>query len=822
MAGSSSRRSQRDKGSRGTKRTPDSTSSTSPSPEKRPRRSRRRQTDDDEEGNLRQKQEDFHRHQTKDEEEDVEEGEVIEEEEPRGGGGGGGDAESLSIEETNKLRAKLGLAPLDLPGSSKKTAEEEASYEKRGEVFVKTENISDKIETEKIKERLAAQREKRRILDKLSKTKGLADSSSSSDDEEGAVSWVEKSRQLERLKAEQKARELEELDREIQRQEEEKQKEFLARQRAYRETDLKGMAVSHSFDSIKEGQAVVLTLKDKEVLDDEEEDVLENVNIVDEEKAAENVSNKKKGKQDYNPYEVEDDSDGRNLLSKYDEAVHGKKKESFRLGSDQVVNMKEQMERLKQEEIEGKIKFSLDDVGIKGIASEFYTQQEMEQFKKPKKVKGKKRVLRKRNIEEEIVPLDVASSSSTNDFGSRRSRTQVKQEADDDRGFPSTSSSSSSQSKLDVSRIKKEVLDQNMDSDDEEDSVDQDMSSVVVDDDADQELQEALERARKLKEKQAKNEVDTVVKIAKEINIKREEDDSIPSTITSGTIIMDSTAEFCRNLGDLSFVATKVKEESSSSDEEMEEGEDDGRQQEEDPMEIIRRMREEKKRGKPTATVTSSSFSNKTGDWREVDLDAEEEEYFAREGLSSSSSHHKKKHKEIKAVPILEEEPDVSVGVAAALKLAKTKGYLEEDPSNKKSASLSLRKSGIEAEKYTIEEKFYEEDRGRRERYSGALQEFKDKAGYKPDVKLDYVDDNGRLLSAKEAFRTLSHKFHGKGPGKNKIDKRQQKLEKESKLRQMSSIDTPLNTVHKLQEKTKELQLPYVVISGSGTSLIKK
>ena len=818
MAGSSSRRSQRDKGSRGTKRT-DSSSSTSPVPEKRPRRSRRRQTDDDdEEVDLRQKQEDFHRHQTKDEEEDVEEGEVIEEEESRGGG----DAESLSIEETNKLRAKLGLAPLDIPGSSKKTTEEEEdSYEKRGEVFVKTENISDKIETEKIKERLAAQREKRRILDKLSKTKGLADSSSSSDDEEGALSWVEKSRQLERLKAEQKARELEELDREIQRQEEEKQKEFLARQRAYKETDLKGMAVSHSFDSIKEGQAVVLTLKDKEVLDDEEEDVLENVNIVDEEKAAENVSNKKKGKQDYNPYEIDDDSDGRNLLSKYDEAIHGKKKESFRLGSDQVVNMKEQMEKLKQEEIEGKIKFSLDDVGIKGIASEFYTHQEMEQFKKPKKVKGKKKVLRKRNIEEEIVPLNVPSSSSSSDFGSRRNRSQIKQETDDDKGFSSTSSSS--QSKLDVSRIKQEVLDQNMDSDDEEDSVDRDMSSVVIDDDADQELQEALERARKLRERQAKSEVDTVVKIAKEISVKREEDNSIPSTITSGTIIMDATAEFCRNLGDLSFATTKIKEESESEDEEMEEGEDDGRQQEEDPMEIIRRLREEKKRGKQTATVTSSSFSNRTGDWREVDLDAEEEEYFAREGLPSSSSHHhKKKHKEIKAVPILEEEPDVSVGVAAALKLAKTKGYLEEDPSNKKSASVSTRKSGIEAEKYTIEEKFYEEDRGRRERYSGALQEFKDKPGYKPDVKLDYVDDNGRLLSAKEAFRTLSHKFHGKGPGKNKIDKRQQKLEKESKLRQMSSIDTPLNTVHKLQEKTKELQLPYVVISGSGTSLIKK
>jgi U4/U6.U5 tri-snRNP-associated protein 1 len=148
------------------------------------------------------------------------------------------------------------------------------------------------------------------------------------------------------------------------------------------------------------------------------------------------------------------------------------------------------------------------------------------------------------------------------------------------------------------------------------------------------------------------------------------------------------------------------------------------------------------------------------------------------------------------------------------------KGYLDKEVN--KSAPIP-KKTGLEATNYTIEEKFYDhEERRGRDRYAGSVQEFKDKEGYKPDVKLDYVDDHGRLMTQKEAFRVLSHKFHGKGPGKNKIDKRQQKLEQESKLRQMSSIDTPLNTVQKLQEKQKELQLPYVVISGTATSLIKK
>lgn len=69
---------------------------------------------------------------------------------------------------------------------------------------------------------------------------------------------------------------------------------------------------------------------------------------------------------------------------------------------------------------------------------------------------------------------------------------------------------------------------------------------------------------------------------------------------------------------------------------------------------------------------------------------------------------------------------------------------------------------------------------GRRDRYMGQMSEFKEKEGYRPGFKLDYVDEKGRMMNQKEAFRYLSHKFHGKGPGKNKIDKRMKKMEQES------------------------------------------
>ena len=68
----------------------------------------------------------------------------------------------------------------------------------------------------------------------------------------------------------------------------------------------------------------------------------------------------------------------------------------------------------------------------------------------------------------------------------------------------------------------------------------------------------------------------------------------------------------------------------------------------------------------------------------------------------------------------------------------------------------------------------------KRDRYSsGMVVDFSDKAGYKPNVKVEYVDDNGRMMTPKEAFRYLSHRFHGKGSGKRKTEKRSRKVEME-------------------------------------------
>ena len=50
-------------------------------------------------------------------------------------------------------------------------------------------------------------------------------------------------------------------------------------------------------------------------------------------------------------------------------------------------------------------------------------------------------------------------------------------------------------------------------------------------------------------------------------------------------------------------------------------------------------------------------------------------------------------------------------------------------------------------------------------------------------------------MNEKEAFRYLSHRFHGKGPGKKKTEKRMNRFKEKEWMNKMSSVDTPLHTV---------------------------
>ena len=84
---------------------------------------------------------------------------------------------------------------------------------------------------------------------------------------------------------------------------------------------------------------------------------------------------------------------------------------------------------------------------------------------------------------------------------------------------------------------------------------------------------------------------------------------------------------------------------------------------------------------------------------------------------------------------------------------------------------------------------------------------------YKPDVNIVYHDEFGRALDWKEAWKALSHKFHGKGSGKMKTEKRLKKIAEEKKQEAMVSGDTPLSMNKAFQIRQEKTGQAHFVLS---------
>ncbi|XP_016109207.1 U4/U6.U5 tri-snRNP-associated protein 1 [Sinocyclocheilus grahami] len=677
-----------------------------------------------------------------------------------------GDA-SLSIEETNKLRAKLGLKPLELNESKKEagTKEEPLLAEAINPVQIR--------QRAEMREKLAALKEKRLLNQKLGKVKALGDEEPWLDD---TAAWVERSRKLAKEKemAEKRAKLLEEMDEEFGVSNLVEQEFAQEKRSAYSSRDLKGLKVQHKMDSFREGETVILTIEDKGVLE-EEEDVLVNVGLVDKEKAEKNVELKKK-KPDYKPYEEEESVDDmvilkpKSVLSKYDEEIEGEKKKSFRLSAGGFVGGERERElQAIRENLRNQAQ-SLDMPALT-LANEYYTPHEMVGFKKTK-CKVKKIRKKEKILKADDLLVDKIRSS---DFGSR-SRGRGRKHANEEEGAELGDVAMETSSKAnDVLQQSDDIRMADMDISDDEDFTPP-APTVLEEDEAEQELQKQLEKQRKLRQKQMLK--DSGEKVVQHINqlVKTGEDDS--DSDKRNNIVFNATSEFCRTLGDIPTY-----------------GLSGNREDQEDIMDF------EKDDEKEGAGQSDSDMDDNVG-WSTVNLDEEKNQA----DFSTTST------------TILDEEPIVKSGLAAALLLCRNKGLL--DTQMQKMARVKAPKAALPNDNYCIEDKMNIDDKySRREEYRGFTQDFKEKDNYRPDIKIEYVDESGRKLTPKEAFRQLSHRFHGKGSGKMKTERRMKKLEEEALLKKMSSSDTPLGTVALLQEKQKSQKTPYIVLSGSGKSM---
>uniref|UniRef100_A0A2K5SI89 Spliceosome associated factor 1, recruiter of U4/U6.U5 tri-snRNP n=1 Tax=Cebus imitator TaxID=2715852 RepID=A0A2K5SI89_CEBIM len=665
-------------------------------------------------------------------------------------------------EEAGKLRAKLGLKPLEVNAVKKEAGTKEEP------VTADVINPMALRQREELREKLAAAKEKRLLNQKLGKIKTLGEDDPWLDD---TAAWIERSRQLQKEKdlAEKRAKLLEEMDQEFGVSTLVEEEFGQRRQDLYSARDLQGLTVEHAIDSFREGETMILTLKDKGVLQ-EEEDVLVNVNLVDKERAEKNVELRKK-KPDYLPY-VEDESvddlaqqKPHSILSKYDEELEGERPHSFRLEQGGTADGLREREL---EEIRAKLRLqaqSLSTVGPR-LASEYLTPEEMVTFKKTKR-----RVKKIRKKEKEVVVraddlLPLGDQTQDGDFGSRWRAGLV---------WPGDWLSEVEEEKESVPQPppSDDTRVENMDISDEGEGLagappPPGSPQVLEEDEAELELQKQLEKGRRLRQlQQLRDSGEKVVEIVKKLESRQRgwEEDEDPER--KGAIVFNATSEFCRTLGEIPTYGLAGN-----------------REEQEELMDF---ERDEER----SANGGSESDGEENIGWSTVNLDEEKQQ----QDFSASST------------TILDEEPIVNRGLAAALLLCQNKG-------RELRAALAWVGLGAWAGKGAIDDKY-----SRREEYRGFTQDFKEKDGYKPDVKIEYVDETGRKLTPKEAFRQLSHRFHGKGSGKMKTERRMKKLDEEALLKKMSSSDTPLGTVALLQEKQKAQKTPYIVLSGSGKSM---
>ncbi|CAG9113682.1 unnamed protein product [Plutella xylostella] len=724
--------------------------------------------------------------------------------------------ESLSIEETNRLRAKLGLKPLE---AAEKPTEDGKFKDDLGEFYhAPAANIAQQKKSEKIREKLNERKEKRLIEQKL-QTAALGAAGS---DDEDAAAWVRKSREIQKQKQEaaKRAAMLDEMDEVFGVSELVAAETRADRAASYTPASLRGLRVAHDLDALGEENEVVLTLADKEVLAEDAEDVLVNVNIVDDEKYKKNLVERKKAKTGYKAYDDDEDMEAlalgysKPVLAKYDEEIDQGKKASKEKGF--VIGDEDGLEALKFKQAMMRERLSRPDRILESLAmpaprlaSAYYDEQEMQaKFKKVKR-KGKHR---KRAKQE---PIDV------DDYDPNAAPLET-----------------------DDTDVKPELLKKELEVD--EDEVE-----------PDGELQTALARARRLRQAQrpALPKVEDILSAVKE--------EPLPEPEPGSSMTLDATAEFCRTLGDIPTygqagnrdVKTDIMDferEEMEIEESIEEDAGAGGAwsrvdvHSDQPPDIAAGcVEEESGAGGAWSRVDVHSDqppdiaagcveeeSGAGGAWSRVDVHSDQppdiaagmsftgcvEEESGAGGAWSRVDVHSDQPPDIAAGSsvALDAEPALGCGVAGALQLALSKGYLERAPAAP--APRAAPRAALHAASYSIEDKSIGDDdkHSRRERggYSGPLQDFREKA-FKPNIKLEYVDDDGRPLCPKEAFRYLSHKFHGKGPGKNKQEKRIKKAVQEGLMKKMSSTDTPLNTLALLQEKQKETHSAYIVLSGA-------
>ncbi|KAI5256285.1 hypothetical protein E4T42_01656 [Aureobasidium subglaciale] len=635
--------------------------------------------------------------------------------------------DAVAIQDANKIRVAMGLAPLPVPGEeglqfkSKDDGEEPdpddmSTLEKRqaaaGDNWKKLQD-EEKVRQERLarKEALKKARDIELRNAKL-EGQGLGDAEEADMD---TKTWL--LQQKKRQKKIEKARKYEEEQAELERQ----------AQAEYSAKDLAGVKVAHELDQFDAEGEQILTLKDAAIGDESEDDELENLDLRAKEQLQEKLE-RKKNKPVYNPNDMDDGN--RSILAHYDEEIDGKKKKAFTLDTSGAIDqaaVAAQREAAEAERIGVKgIKFSLDELKDDTPISD-YQDPSTAKIRKPKKPKKAKTSRTKAADEDDIFPLpaqqasgdqmDIDGQATSN--GAAKKRTFETFDDDD------------LQAKLAEQR--RQALKKRKKTD-------------------------AAELARRIREEDTATPMETA------------EDDDEPG------LVIDETTEFVSNLRRPQSPDSADERTRATSTPAIGETQDDD------------------------ATMQESYAAVDDEEDARARREAEERESSARPAMTSTG---------------FADEEDVTSGAGGILNMLRKRGLVQDSDADKANAAVRAQQQFLaenqalvdEYDRKTREEREADRKSGRwdrmshreRENYQRQQNEQRDaylaqlqaehfKRSYKPNVQLRYNDEDGREMNQKEAFKHLSHRFHGKGSGKQKTEKRMKKKQEEDDRQRKSLL----------------------------------
>ncbi|KAH7357061.1 SART-1 protein [Rhexocercosporidium sp. MPI-PUGE-AT-0058] len=493
----------------------------------------------------------------------------------------------------------------------------------------------------------------------------------------------------------------------------------------YTAKDLAGVKVGHELNTFKEGEDQVLTLKDT-TIDENEEEGDELENLdLREREKLKDKLELKKKKPVYNPHDVDENGET-GILAHYDEEIDGKKRNRFTLDG---------MGSTTEASVEGA---SAKKIKPKAISLDLFKDEPKSDYldiseikiKKPKKKKAKS-TRQKAVDEDDIVPLAETPDAPA----ANGEYMEVDQPA----------------------QPKKRTY--------------EDMSFV---DDEDLQVSLAAQRRNALKKRKKLRPEDLAQQFREEASATPADKEAEEET----GLVIDETSEFVANLQ--KPTASEPKRRSTS------------RQ-----VEAITAMGGE-----------SDDEGDVNMDRSYADIE-DEEDRLARLRREESLS-------EDMTNTGLEQEATLNRGLGSTLKLLKERGIIKTAESGDLNAIFRQKQLFLaekqrreaEAEKKARMQRERDRANGRldkmsareKEEYARSQNTFRDQVEsrqlaehfnkeYKPNVELKYIDDHGRTLNQKEAFKHMSHQFHGKGSGKQKTEKLLKKIEDEKRREAQSSLD---------------------------------